>query len=261
MQKICNELTQSFRKHHGLLSVEKYRKILRRFPQMYDEEETIFFLLQAMGYPIDFHQDNYTLKSYFTPLKRQKFCVIDIETNGSKPENSQIIEVGAVMIEDGKIIDKFSTFVRCNMIPEYITKVTGIQHKDLRKAPTKLQVLSKLREFMSDSIFVAHNANFDYSFLDSSFAQVGLGGMCNQKLCTIDLAHRTFEAERYGLAYLNDFLEINTPILHRAYNDALTTSKVLAHEFDNLPMEINSTDELLRFSIAPKKEPREVKNK
>lgn len=261
MQKVCDELTTAFRKHSGILTHELYSKIIKKHKKLFDDEHMSLYILQAMGYPIDLKENHYRLKTYFTPIEKQSFCIIDIETNGSNPNNSQIIEVGAVIIKNRKITKRYRDFVKCDILPEYITKVTGIQHKDLKYAPSKAQVLIKLKEFMKDYIFVAHNANFDYSFLNSSFEQVGLGGLCNPKLCTIDLGHRTFEAERYGLAFLNHFLNINTPLLHRAYNDAVTTSKVLEHEFNNLPSYVKSADELLHFSISAKKEPSETKNR
>jgi len=107
---------------------------------------------------------------------------------------------------------------------------------------------------MQDAIFVAHNANFDYNFLNHSFDRFGLGTIGNPKLCSIDLSKRTIESERYGLAYLNETLDLGVNIHHRAYSDALTTAKLLNILFDNLPNNIKTTDELLRFSISSKKE-------
>jgi DNA polymerase-3 subunit epsilon len=182
--------------------------------------------------------------------------VIDIETNGSKPGTSQVIEIGAVMLQNGEVIDRFETFVECAYLPEYITKITGIEPIDLIDAPTRKSALTKLRHFMGDAIFVAHNANFDYSFLNASFDRFGLGGIGNPKLCTIDLAKRTFESERYGLAYLIDFLEIETATHHRAYSDAVCAAKVMEKSLETLPEYVKSTDDLLRFSTSSKKERR-----
>ncbi|MCK4441759.1 MAG: 3'-5' exonuclease, partial [Sulfurovaceae bacterium] len=172
----------------------------------------------------------------------------------SKPETAQVIEVGAVMVQDGKIIDKFESFVECAFMPTYITKITGIEPIDLIDAPSRVSVLTELREFMQDAIFVAHNANFDYNFLNHSFDRFGLGTIGNPKMCSIDLAKRTIESEKYGLAYLNETLQLGVDIHHRAYSDALTTTKLLNILFDNLPKNIKTTDELLRFSISSKKE-------
>jgi len=114
--------------------------------------------------------------------------------------------------------------------------------------------LMMLRSFMGDAVFVAHNADFDYSFLNASFNRAGLGDIGNPRLCTIELAKRTFESERYGLAYLNEFLGIDTANHHRAFSDALSASKVMEKSFMTLPAEIKTTDDLLRFSASSRKE-------
>ena len=257
MQKVFDELTTAFRKHDGVLSEEQYKHIAIKYTTLLEDSDTIFILLQASGYPIEQEENGkYRLETYFTPYEEQRYCVLDIETNGSKPGSSQVIEIGAVMLQNGKVIDRFETFVECAFLPEYITKITGIEPTDLIGAPTRKSALTKLRHFMGNAIFVAHNANFDYGFLNASFDRFGLGGIGNPKLCTIDLARRTFESERYGLAYLIDFLEIETATHHRAYSDAVCAAKVMEKSVTTLPEYVKSTDDLLRFSISSKKERR-----
>ena len=261
MLRVFEELTTAFRKHNGVLDSQQYTHIVTKYTTLLEDAEIIFILLQASGYPITQFDDTYRLKTYYTPYEKQRFCVIDIETNGSKPGTSQVIEIGAVMLEKGKVVDRFETFVECAYLPEYITKITGIEPVDLIGAPTRKEALTRLRHFMGDAIFVAHNANFDYGFLNASFDRFGLGQIGNPKLCTIDLARRTFESERYGLAYLIDFLEIETATHHRAYSDAVCAAKVMEKSVETLPEYVKTTDELLRFSISSKKERRLKKEK
>lgn len=262
MQKVFEELTIAFRKNSGVLHEEQYRQIVTKHTTLLEDAETIFILLQASGYPITQHnEDHYRLETYFTPHQEQRYCVIDIETNGSKPGTSQVIEIGAVMIQNGEVIDRFETFVECAYLPEYITKITGIEPTDLIGAPSRKEALTALRHFMGDAVFVAHNANFDHTFLNASFDRFGLGRIGNPKLCTIDLARRTFESERYGLAYLIDFLEIKTATHHRAYSDAVCAAKVMEKSFEGLPEYVKSVDELLRFSTSSKKARRMEKEK
>ncbi len=262
MLKVFDELTTAFRRHDGVLSEEQYKHIAVKYTTLLEDSDTIFILLQASGYPIEKYEDGrYRLETYFTPYQEQRYCVIDIETNGSKPGTSQVIEIGAVMIQQGKVIDRLETFVECAFLPEYITKITGIEPEDLKCAPTRREALIKLRHFMGNAVFVAHNANFDYSFLTASFERFGLGGIGNPKLCTIDLARGTFESERYGLAYLIDFLNIETATHHRAFSDALCASKVMEKSFETLPEYVRTTDDLLRFSTSSKKERRVKKEK
>jgi len=254
MQKVYEELTLAFQRNDGYLSEASYARIVKKHTTLFEDTDTLFILLQASGFPIVLENDIYRLESFFTSYSEQKYCVIDIETNGSKPETAQVIEVGAVMIQNGKIIDRFESFVECAFLPLYISKITGIMPEDLIDAPSQSTVLSKLRLFMEDAVFVAHNANFDYGFLNYSFDRFGLGSIGNQKLCSIDLSRRTIKSERYGLAYLNEFLELGNHIHHRAFSDALITSKLLSITFQNLPIYVKSTNDLLNFSISSRKE-------
>jgi len=261
MQKVFNELTQTFRKHKGILTQEQYEYIATKHSTLLEDPETIFILLQAAGYPIAVEGKTYRLETYFTPYEKQKYCVIDIETNGSKPGTSQVIEIGAVMLQNGEVIDRYETFVECAFLPEYISKITGIEPEDLMDAPSRKEALIGLRHFMEDAIFVAHNADFDFGFLDASFERFGLGNIGNPKLCTIELARRTFESERYGLAYLIDFLNIEMATHHRAYSDAVCAAKVMEKSIETLPSYVLTADELLRFSVSSKKERRLKKEK
>ena len=257
MQKVFNELTQAFRKHDGVLSREQYEHIVIKHTTLLEDSDTIFILLQASGYPIaQENSDTYKLETCFTSHEAQRYCVIDIETNGSKPGTSQVIEIGALMIQAGKVIGSLETFVECAFLPEYITKITGIEPTDLIGAPTRKEALTKLRHFMEDAVFVAHNADFDYGFLNASFERFGLGNIGNPKLCTIELARRTFESERYGLAYLIETLDIKTATHHRAYSDAVCAAKVMEKSLETIPEYVSTADELLQFSKSSRKERR-----
>ena len=260
MQKLFEALTTAFRKHEGVLTQAQYEAVVMAQTTLLEQSDTIFLLLQASGYPIEeMEEGGYRLKTYFTPYQQQRYCVVDIETNGSKPGTSQVIEIGAVMVENGVIVDRYETFVECAFLPEYITKITGIEPEDLIGAPSRAEALRGLRTFMDDAVFVAHNANFDYTFLSASFERFGLGGIGNPVLCTIDLAKRTFESERYGLAFLIESLGMEEASHHRAYSDALCASKVMLKSFETLPPYVKSTDDLLQFAKSSRKNRREKK--
>ena len=261
MQILFRELTSAFRRNGGVISEESYDRIVRKHCSLFEDSDTIFILLQASGYPIKEEIDGYSNKTLSTPYTKQRYCIVDIETNGSKPGTSQVIEIGAVMLEDGEVIDTLETFVDCAYLPKHITKITGIEPEDLVGAPSRKEALTRLKHFMGDAVFVAHNANFDYSFLNASFDRFGLGNIGNPVLCTIDLAKRTFESQRYGLAYLNESLGLGDCTHHRAFSDAVSASKVMLKSFETLPEYVVSTDELLRFSISSTKERSRTKNK
>ncbi len=95
-----------------------------------------------------------------------EFVVFDIETTGLSPINCKITEIGAVLVRDGKIVDKFNTFVNPGEhIPENITALTSITDEMVADAPDISEALPKFLEFTGDRILIAHNANFDIGFI------------------------------------------------------------------------------------------------
>jgi DNA polymerase-3 subunit epsilon len=250
MQKLFDTLTTAFRKNQGFLTSPQLLASIKKLNNIYSDIDTLLLVLEASGYPIVEVENGYQLSTFFTPYQEQKFCVIDIETNGSKPSKADVIELGAVMVQDGEIIDRLETFVYADEVPTYITKITNITKEDLIGAPSQREALLWLREFMGDAIFVAHNVKFDYSFLNYLFNKHGLGSIGNQRLCTIDLARRSFESPRYGLAYLNETLGIKTANHHRAYSDAYSAWIVMKKSFETIPDSIKSGDDVVYFSTA-----------
>lgn len=215
---------------------------------LFGDPETEFQMLKAYGFPFLEVRNEIHLHTAVMPLAEQTFCIVDIETNGSKPQHAQIIEIGAVKLRNGEIIDRFESFVYCEEVPEYITKITNISASDLVGAPSLKEVLQRFRLFLGDAVFVAHNVNFDYGFISSMMTKVDLGILANRKLCTIDLARRTIESERYGLEHLNAHLGIHTAVSHRAYADALTAMHVMLQAMDKIPEGIETAEHLIEFS-------------
>ena len=118
----------------------------------------------------------------------------------------------------------------------------------LEDAPVLKVVLEEFKLFLQEDVFVAHNIKFDYSFISESFEKYDLGKLENRSLCTIDLARRTIDAQRYGLDFLKELLDINIDNQHRAYSDALSTSFILKESISSLTQEIKTTEDLISFS-------------
>ena len=235
------------------LKKDEFKNILLAIYGMFEDVELLYQTLKARGFPIEEEGNRVYLKTAKTLYKNQEFVVVDIETNGSKSYNSQIIEIGAIKYRNGKIVDRFESFVYAKELPEYITKLTGISIEDLTFAPKQKEVLIKFKEFLGDSVFVAHNVNFDYNFISDKLNELGFEKLANRKLCTIDLAKRTIKSKKYGLGFLNEHLKINTLIHHRAYADALTALKILETSFSKLPKDIKTTEDLIEFSKRGRK--------
>jgi len=189
----------------------------------------------------------------FKEYKDATFCIVDIETNGNSVDNAQIIEIGAIKYKNSKVLDRFESFIRCDFVPEYIQRITNISQKDLVDAPKLKNVLNDFKLFLSDSVFVAHNVRFDYNFIADSFRKVGLPELLNRRLCTIDLAKKTIESEKYGLVFLKDKLNIDIENHHRAYADALSALEVLKISLKSIPDEVRSVEDLIAFSNPSKK--------
>ena len=97
---------------------------------------------------------------------QEDFVVFDIETTGFSPVNNRIIEIGAVKVCGGEVTERFSTFVNPRVpIPFEIEKLTGIRDDMVADAPSVEEALPGFLEFARGCVLVAHNANFDMSFI------------------------------------------------------------------------------------------------
>ena len=199
-------------------------------------------LLQARGLNLVKQNDHYWFETAVLPMDQTTFCVVDIETNGSKPQKHQIIEIGAIKIYNRQIIDRFESFVHCDNISVHISEITGITVEDTFNAPPLKKVLEDFRMFLGTSVFIAHDVKFDYSFISAMMERAGLSSLMNRSLCTIDLTERTISSYRYGLAYLNEQLELYKEATHhRALSDAITTAKLFKRTLQFIPETVVTT--------------------
>lgn len=222
--------------------------------ESYIGDETELELLKAQGMNIVLDNGEYKFQTAITSIDDTLFCIVDIESNGSKPSHHQIIEIGAVKMQNGRILDTYESLVYCTEISDQIQDITGIKPEQTRQAPALTKVMREFRLFLGDAVFVGHDAKFDYNFVSAMLERIGLSRLLNRSLCTIDLAERTIESERYGLAYLNEQLELYKDATHhRALSDAITTTKLLKRTLALVPNTINNTEELIAFSKEAKR--------
>ena len=225
----------------SILYTEFLELLEKATDSLYENSELEFELLLSNGLPLEFDGDFVYLKTKETPIEEQTFCVVDIETNGgSAKKGFQIIELGAVKYKNGQIIDKFESLVFAREIPPYVQEVTKITPKMLENAPRLESVLKDFKVFLEDDVFIAHDIKFDYTFISESFEKYNLGKLLNRKICTIDLAKRTIESEKYGLSSLKELLNIEVDNHHRAYYDALTTAIIFDKSLENIKKSNNS---------------------
>ena len=161
-----------------------------------------------------------------------QFAIVDIETTGGNPMQGGITEI-AVLVHNGeKVMDSFHTLLNPQRsIPGFITGLTGIDQKMVEDAPIFSEVAVELFHFLKDRVFVAHNVNFDYSFLKEALRKEGLI-LDVPKLCTVRLSRKTFQGFRsYSLGRICEQMDIQIHNRHRAYGDAEATAILFGRIF------------------------------
>jgi DNA polymerase-3 subunit epsilon len=244
--KYLNKITSKLIKHP--LKINTFKAILGNEDTFYKNIDLEIDFLISNGYPLTFKDDKIYLKTAITPIEQQVFCIVDIETTLSNIQKGQVLEIGAIKYQNGKIIDSYQSLVNTNEISQYVQKLTNINLDMVRNAPSLKTVMEEFKIFLEDDVFVAHDIKFDYNFLSNTMKQFNLGELYNRRLCTIDLAKRVISTNKYGLKHLKKILNINNNLHHRAYDDALSTSIILQKCFDDMPKDIKTTEDLIKFS-------------
>jgi DNA polymerase-3 subunit epsilon len=169
-------------------------------------------------------------------MKKQEYAIVDIETTGGNASNSRITEI-AIIIHDGiNIIDRWETLVNPEKeIPLSIFALTGINNEMVRDAPIFDYISEKVLQMLTGRIFVAHNVNFDYSFVRHQLEEAGFKWTA-RKLCTVRAARKIKPGlTSYSLGRLCNSLDIPLKNQHRAGGDADATAILLSRllEWDN----------------------------
>ena len=163
------------------------------------------------------------------------FAIVDIETTGGHASANGITEI-AIAIHDGeKIVNQFSSLINPQMpIPPYIQALTGINHAMVSQAPLFDELAKSIFDLLHDKVFVAHNVNFDYSFVKHKLAAAGYDLDC-KKLCTVRMSRKLLPGHAsYSLGKLCASLGIQIEQHHRAEGDVMATvqlfEKILAKD-------------------------------
>ncbi len=173
------------------------------------------------------------------PLSSTTFCVVDLETTGgSATAGSKITEFGAVKVCGGEVLGEFQTLVNPDeIIPAFITVLTGITNQMVISAPRIAEVLPSFLEFARGSVLVAHNAPFDIGFLKHYSRELGIPWPGFEVLDTATLARRALlrdEVPNCKLSTLAIKFQATTTPNHRALSDARATVDVLHGLFERL---------------------------
>jgi DNA polymerase-3 subunit epsilon len=168
-------------------------------------------------------------------LARERFAVVDVETSGLDPARHRILQIGVVVVDaDGRILDRWSTLVRPDLIPWRSTgptEVHGIRRRALWRAPRTAAAITGLASRLESARVVAHNAPFDLAFLNAEADRAGVRLPLHSPICTLRLSraldpsrrlsHRLADVcARYGVSLVN---------AHDALADAEAAAAVLPH--------------------------------
>jgi len=188
------------------------------------------------GYLVD------DLKEIVTDDKGQRldgtFVVFDIETTGFSPVTNRIIEIGAVKVDKGQIVDRFSVFVNPQVpIPFEIEKLTGINDSMVMEAETIERVLPQFLDFVGDAVLVAHNANFDVSFIKENAKRQQIP-VDFTYVDTVGIARMLLTGQsKYTLDAVAKTLKISLENHHRAVDDAECTAEIFMKFIEMLAKE------------------------
>lgn len=187
------------------------------------------------------------------------YVVIDLETTGKGPKYDSIIEIAAVKYNNSSEIDQFVSFVNPGFeIPFFIQQLTGISQSDLDNAPSLSTVIPELKVFLDDLPLVAHNANFDKSFLKVAYKAVGLQ-FNNEMIDTLALSRKAFpELESHKLAVLKKELQLKNNESHRALPDVYNTAELLLKCVKRLAEGIPEISEVATTKDSAKKDEKPV---
>ena len=158
---------------------------------------------------------------------RDSYVVFDIETTGFSPVKNRIIEIGAVKVVEGKIVDRFSTFVNPRVpIPFRIEQLTSINDEMVMDAPGIEEVLPEFLKFCEGTIFVAHNANFDMSFIMENSAQLNIE-LHPTYVDTVGIARVLLPHQaKHTLDAVAKTMGVSLENHHRAVDDAEATAEI-----------------------------------
>lgn len=155
------------------------------------------------------------------------YAIVDIETTGGYAAANGITEISIHLFDGNAVTEKFETLINPRQpIPNYITAMTGISDKMVANAPAFEDVAEKIHSLLHDKIFIAHNVNFDYSFVKSHLKDAGYD-LNSKKLCTVRLSRKIFPGfPSYSLGKLCRSLGITIHDRHRAGGDTAATVQV-----------------------------------
>ena len=174
--------------------------------------------------------DDVSIVAPTLPLERESYIVVDVEATGTAAyRGDRIVEIAAVRVHEGTVTTVFNSLINPQrQIPRQITRLTAISADMVRRAPTFREVCDELLGLLEGQIFVGHNVEFDWRFLNMEVQRVTSRRLQGRRLCTVKMAkHLLPTLRRRSLDHVSYHYGIENPARHRAGGDAEATAKVL----------------------------------
>ena len=162
-------------------------------------------------------------------IDKTTFVVVDLETTGLHAGLDSIVEIAAVKVVNGQIVGEWDTMVNPGVfLPLETTQITGITTEMVKDSPAFADIVDEYLGFMgTDTVFVAHNVDFDREFMNKHLEKMNRSTLPNPYLCTFKLAKQVHpNLSRYGLGSLCEAFGVELPQAHRALHDARATAQL-----------------------------------
>ncbi len=152
------------------------------------------------------------------------FAILDIEATGGSPAKDRIIELAIYRHDGQKVVDSFETLIKPEIvIPPFIAQLTGISNKMVEDSPRFFEIAKRVVEITDDAVLVAHNARFDFTYLQNEYKRLGYEYR-RKRLCTLRLSRYLFPGlSSYSLPSICQHFGIRVQNRHRAFGDAQAT--------------------------------------
>lgn len=192
-------------------------------------------------YGVEMHMVDPVLQIVRNPndmeLEKGTYCVFDLETTGLSSRYDHIIEFGGQIVKDRTCIKSLQMFIKPPVeISAFTTELTNISNEHMKNARPFEECVDEILEFISDSILVAHNATFDYGFLNAELKRIGREPLKNSVIDTLDLAYSMIDRKGYRLGQLarQYGIRYDEEVAHRADYDAEVLAQVFMHMLNEL---------------------------
>ena len=207
-------------------------------PKVAGTDETIKILYGCEGYYVNDVDDRIVVHGDQDMDFHQEFVAFDLETTGLSSRDDRIIEIGAVILKDGKEIDRFQTFVDPErQLERKIVELTGITDEMLQGAPKIQEILPKFLEFVGDRVLVAHNSDFDTGFIRAECQRQGLPYRYTAADTLILSQNLLQHLSKFKLDIVSNALNLPDFNHHRAGDDAMTCGLIMTKLMEMLEQE------------------------